>query len=310
MKSALRYIPGFRSGARWKKAIASIYYLLAVIIGLAAGLGSFLFVIGILLLVCSIVDFVSHKVKKVPSKQPIVTLVVAFALMVVGISLPTKPVPDTQLKSKQALEYLDQAETYIAEGKMDEALEAISHSKRLNSRKDQNGVFVLEEQIQLLDSDDFLKQTLIDLSDSDFELLKNGRLKTTFIDHEQLNTMFIDKLIENADKRAEYLAEIEAQRILAQKAAEKRRQEERKKTIEKQFSTWDGSHLNLTKVIKDAMNDPKSYQHVETVYWDKGDYLVVQTTFRGKNAFGGVVKNTVKAKVSLSGNVLEILEQW
>jgi hypothetical protein len=35
-----------------------------------------------------------------------------------------------------------------------------------------------------------------------------------------------------------------------------------------------------------------------------------QTTFRGKNAFGGVVKNTVKAKVSLDGDVLEIIDQY
>jgi len=58
------------------------------------------------------------------------------------------------------------------------------------------------------------------------------------------------------------------------------------------------------------MNDPDSYDHVETVYWDRGDHLVVRTTFRGKNAFGGIVKNSVKAKVSLDGQVLQIIEQY
>jgi hypothetical protein len=86
--------------------------------------------------------------------------------------------------------------------------------------------------------------------------------------------------------------------------------EARKKKIESQFSAWDGSHRNLERVIKESMNDPDSYEHVETVYWDRGDYLVVRTTFRGKNAFGGVVKNSVKAKVSLDGQVLQILEQY
>ena len=57
------------------------------------------------------------------------------------------------------------------------------------------------------------------------------------------------------------------------------------------------------------MNDPDSYDHFETVYWDKGDHLIVRTTFRGKNAFGGVVKNWVKAKVDLNGNVIEVIEQ-
>ena len=65
----------------------------------------------------------------------------------------------------------------------------------------------------------------------------------------------------------------------------------------------------LTKVIKGSMNDPGSYEHVETVSWDMGDHLVVRTTFRGKNAFGGVVSNWVKAKTDLDGNVLEVIEQ-
>lgn len=83
----------------------------------------------------------------------------------------------------------------------------------------------------------------------------------------------------------------------------------RKELIKKQFSAWDGSHPALTRIIKKSMNDPKSYDHVETGYWDQGDHLIVKTTFRGKNAFGGVVVNWVKAKVDLKGNVIELLEQ-
>ena len=71
----------------------------------------------------------------------------------------------------------------------------------------------------------------------------------------------------------------------------------RKKTIESCFSAWDGSHLNLASYVKDNMNDPDSYEHDKTVYWDRKDHLIVSMTFRGKNAFGGVVKNTVQAKV-------------
>lgn len=85
--------------------------------------------------------------------------------------------------------------------------------------------------------------------------------------------------------------------------------EKRKESIDSQFSAWDGSHRNLERVIQKSMNDPDSYDHVETVYWDRGDHLIVRTTFRGKNAFGGVVKNSVKAKVSLDGKVLQILDQ-
>ena len=83
----------------------------------------------------------------------------------------------------------------------------------------------------------------------------------------------------------------------------------REEQLESQFSAWDGSHRGLTKAIKASMNDPDSYKHVETVYWDREDHLVVKTTFRGKNAFGGVVANWVKAKVDLNGSVLAIVEQ-
>ena len=86
-------------------------------------------------------------------------------------------------------------------------------------------------------------------------------------------------------------------------------EEARKELIGKHFSAWDGSHDGLTKLIKSSMNDPKSYEHVETRYSDKGDHLIVGTTFRGKNAFGGVVTSTIIAKVDLSGNVIEVISQ-
>lgn len=85
--------------------------------------------------------------------------------------------------------------------------------------------------------------------------------------------------------------------------------EARIKKLESQFSAWDGSHRALERVIKNGMNDPDSYEHVETTYRDLGDSLIVSTTFRGKNAFGGMVKNTVVAQVDLDGNVLKIISQ-
>lgn len=84
---------------------------------------------------------------------------------------------------------------------------------------------------------------------------------------------------------------------------------QRRELIESQFSVWDGSHIGVTKAIKASMNDPKSYDHVETVFWDRGDYLLIRTRFRGKNAFGGVILNTVNAKVDFQGNVLDIALQ-
>ncbi len=95
----------------------------------------------------------------------------------------------------------------------------------------------------------------------------------------------------------------------AERVEQRRAEAVRKKQIEAQFSAWDGSHRNLERAIEQSMNDPDSYEHVETVYWDMKSHLVVKTTFRGKNAFGGLVINWVKAKVDLDGNVLAVIGQ-
>lgn len=81
----------------------------------------------------------------------------------------------------------------------------------------------------------------------------------------------------------------------------------RKEKIALQFSSFDGSHTNLEQFIKDKMNDPDSYEHIQTIDIDKGTYLIVTTRFRGKNAFGAKIINVVKAKVDLDGNVLKII---
>ena len=57
------------------------------------------------------------------------------------------------------------------------------------------------------------------------------------------------------------------------------------------------------------MHEPDSYNHISTPVFDLDDHLIVNTTYTGKNAFGARVKNYVKAKISLTGEVLEIIEQ-
>lgn len=82
--------------------------------------------------------------------------------------------------------------------------------------------------------------------------------------------------------------------------------QERRDKIHRQFSAWDGSHSKLKKLVKDAMNDPSSFDHVNTSYEDKGSYILVQMSFRGTNSFGAKVLNSVIAKVDLDGNVLSV----
>lgn len=111
----------------------------------------------------------------------------------------------------------------------------------------------------------------------------------------------------NSDRYKEKVAFYSAK--ITKKKKRIRAAKKRKEKIEAQFSAWDGSHINLERLIKRSMNNPDSYDHVKTIYWDRGDFLVVRTTFRGTNVFGGVVTNSVTAKVSLDGQVIEVISQ-
>ncbi|GEM_PF-1934381 len=82
--------------------------------------------------------------------------------------------------------------------------------------------------------------------------------------------------------------------------------------FQENFSAWDGSYRPLETMIKESMNDDSSYDHVSTTYrlvLNKDQHAVVKTIFRGKNAYGAVVKDSVTARVNIqSGKVEKILQ--
>lgn len=51
----------------------------------------------------------------------------------------------------------------------------------------------------------------------------------------------------------------------------------------------DVSSTMLERAIKKTMDDPDSYQHVETTHTVDADRIYVKTTFRGKNKLGALV---------------------
>ncbi len=214
------------------------------------------------------------------------------------------------ISNKEAINLVAKAESQLAEGKVNEALISITEAKKLNVENDK--IAIIEESINNYNSEEFVNKAFLEMTDEEYKLLMAGDLKKVYLKHEKANELFIKKLADKHDLRAKLLAEkAEKEKQAAAEAKIKKEEEEKQQRvdmIQKQFSVWDGSHNNLTKTIKDAMNDPKSYEHVETKYVDKGDYLLIQTTYRGSNAFGAIVKDTIIAKVSLEGDVLEIVE--
>lgn len=82
----------------------------------------------------------------------------------------------------------------------------------------------------------------------------------------------------------------------------------REAMLARQFDKRSGAHLKLQAEIRRTMMNPASYQHVETTNLDTGSGMNVWTTFRGKNAAGKSVENSIAATVDDSGNVLTIEE--
>lgn len=59
------------------------------------------------------------------------------------------------------------------------------------------------------------------------------------------------------------------------------------------FSGWNGSNPEFVYAVKSTMNDPSSFEHVETRFKDNNDgTLKLFMKFRGKNAFGAIITNT------------------
>ncbi len=104
----------------------------------------------------------------------------------------------------------------------------------------------------------------------------------------------------------------------------------RNEWINSQFSVWDGSHTVLKDLIKDKLNDEKSFKHIKTTYIDiatedKMDYvndilknagytqrvevgdLFVMTEFSAKNAFNATVKNTAFGIVDYSEELVRLI---
>lgn len=78
----------------------------------------------------------------------------------------------------------------------------------------------------------------------------------------------------------------------------KKSEELAEKQFRKCLSTWDGSVFQVIERVKRQMHDPKSFEHVSTTpgFFENSTGSVIMR-FRGKNAFGGTVLQTVIAHV-------------
>lgn len=60
----------------------------------------------------------------------------------------------------------------------------------------------------------------------------------------------------------------------------------------------------LEQYIMNTMHNPSSYEKVETRHIDKGDIVSIIIKYRGTNAFGGIVTETMIADINLTSRKL------
>ncbi|WP_188457691.1 hypothetical protein [Psychroflexus planctonicus] len=260
------------------------------------------------ILIIPITQSIFEKVKKtkVPNYVGWLSMIFGIFLMFNSLYLIFKT---TQSNAEQNLKL---ANKYIDEGNLDTVPYFIAKAKLFSNKK---AVELEKELINYKDSS-YVRNILAEMSDDDYNLLINKDLKKKYLNHSTLNQLLYDRLYEISPNRKKIVEQVQEEKERVRIAAEKERerqqkikeQQERKKLIEAQFSPWDGSHLELTKLIKKSMNDPDSYEHIETRFKDENEYIFIITEFRGKNAFGGKVINSVSAKADVNGNIIEIIK--
>lgn len=83
--------------------------------------------------------------------------------------------------------------------------------------------------------------------------------------------------------------------------------------IDAQFSAWDGSHRGLVAAVEKTLNDPGSFEHLETRTMKGSNYpetFIVSMQYTAKNAFGGRVRNTIVCEVDVdTGAIMQVLSE-
>ena len=133
------------------------------------------------------------------------------------------------------------------------------------------------------------KNEVKEITDLNFDIKKFAKL-----DNIKKQTIITEKIIAKRE-------EIEAQ--------ERYRVELEKKKDEwnkNYMSEYDGSCKPLIRYVEPQLNDPDSFEHIETRVRRMDDYMLVVMKYRAKNAFNALVVGVTTAKVNFDGEVIGI----
>lgn len=78
-------------------------------------------------------------------------------------------------------------------------------------------------------------------------------------------------------------------------------------SVDNYFNPFSGAHYQSNNLIKDALNDPASFDHAETRYRVDGEKLVIIVRFRARNSYGGVVTHLAKTECTTANTECRLI---
>ena len=120
--------------------------------------------------------------------------------------------------------------------------------------------------------------------------------------------MMLKKLLELDPDTKEFPEEVKPIRKYQEEARAAIEEKERKiRKVEMKMRShfaYDGSHIELTKVIKDSMLRRSTYHHIKTTIEIRSENsILVKTTFLGQNNVYTTVENTAEATLNSYGDI-------
>ncbi|MEP4091782.1 hypothetical protein [Reichenbachiella sp.] len=123
---------------------------------------------------------------------------------------------------------------------------------------------------------------------------KESQPKTTSDDgytYDANGNLIINKKPTLTKAQSDSIEEVERSSMLVRAEKERKRRNIKKIKDDCVFNTYDGSFYMLNRYVKDRMNDPDSFEHIQTRYVEYDDYIQAYVSFRGRNGFGALVKS-------------------
>ena len=272
-----------------------------LIVMLAILISSFGFYASLLLCIGSTIALFASKAGKLGPKeglQPRILKYLAVSAVVATISAygGQKSREIDIAAEKNAEEELRQTKDLLDQKNYTSAIQKLEHLASTKTKTADEAKKILDY-ARNFTSEETVKKTFMDLSRDQFNMLVAGQLiplNPNAAYNDELNKLLKSKI--PAYKLA-YLSAKNKEEKAAKNA------EKAKKKIEQRIakfgeppiqSSWDGSYSAVSRFLEDRANDPDSIKIIgcTEVSFNESSGWIVGCDYRGKNAFGGLVKNS------------------